>query len=71
MEITPTAAPFAYLIQDVVALTPFSADTIRRAIRQTEPDAFPPPLRAKKDSKGRLIILPKDLAEWLEALPDA
>jgi hypothetical protein len=63
--------PFAFRLADAAARTPFSVPTLRRAIQATDPTAFPPPLRAKKDSKGRLIILPRDLEEWLDSLPDA
>lgn len=48
-----------------------SADTLRKAIRATEPNAFPPPLRAKRGAKGRYLILPADLQEWAESLEDA
>lgn len=61
----------AHTVKEAAALTPFSEDTLARAIKATDPRAFPPPLRAKRDSRGRLIILDRDLDTWLESLPDA
>ncbi|MGW8565705.1 hypothetical protein [Isoptericola sp. NPDC055881] len=61
----------AMTLAEAAALTPFSVDTLRRAIRETDPTAFPPPLRAKKDSRGRQIVLTRELERWLDSLPDA
>lgn len=56
---------------EAAALTPFSSSTLRKAIRTTNPAGFPPPLRAKQDSKGRYMIRPADLQDWIDRLPDA
>ena len=61
----------ALTLTEAEAVTPFSAKTLRRAIAETDPKAFPPPLRAKKDSRGRLIVLARELERWLDSLPDA
>ena len=45
-------------------MTAMSVDTIRKAIRTTDPDAFPPPLRAKRASKGLRVLL-SDLTAWM------
>ncbi|MFC8733135.1 hypothetical protein ACFT5B_11810 [Luteimicrobium sp. NPDC057192] len=68
---TATAAPLALTLKDAADLTPFSVDTIERAVKATDPKKFPPPLRAKRDSRGRRIVLLKDLEAWLDSLPDA
>ena len=51
--------PFALTITDAVRLGPFSADTLKRAIRAGD-------LRAKRDTRGRYIILTPDFEQWLE-----
>lgn len=48
-----------------------SVDTLRRAVKATDPAAFPPPLRAKRDSKGRIFVLGVELERWANSLPDA
>src|SRR5690606_1383311 len=47
-----------------------SVATMRRAIHATDPNSFPPPLKAKKAGKGYLITA-DDLRDWLDSLPDA
>ena len=61
----------ALTVKEAAELTPFSPDTLERAIKATDPTVFPPPLPAKRDSRGRRIVLTRDLAAWLDALPDA
>jgi predicted DNA-binding transcriptional regulator AlpA len=58
-------------LPEAAALVPFSVDTLRRAVNATSPDTFPPPLRGKKDSKGRYLIRSVDLDAWIDSLPDA
>ena len=67
---TQTDAKRAYSLAEAAAQTPFSIDTLRRAIKTTDPTSFPPPLRAKKPSKG-YVILARDLDAWLDSLADA
>lgn len=56
----------AFTIASAAELKDVSRDTIRRAIRATEP----PFLRAKKVG-GRIRIAEQDLEAWWEQLPDA
>lgn len=58
-------------LRAAAAAVGFSTDTLRRAIQSTDPSAFPPPLRAKKDSKGRYSIKVVDLEAWFDSLEDA
>jgi excisionase family DNA binding protein len=60
------AAQRAFSIQQAAALKGVSQDTIRRAVRATEP----PFLRAKKIG-GRIRIGEHDLEDWWTQLPDA
>lgn len=64
-------AQLAMTLTEVAAVTPFSVKTLRRAVHETDPEAFPPPLRAKRDSRGRLIVLTSELERFLASLPDA
>lgn len=60
------AAQRAFSVQQAAELKGVSIDTIRRAVRATEP----PFLRAKKVG-GRIRISEGDLENWWEQLPDA
>lgn len=57
----------AYRIKELAEVTPYSEDTIRRAIKATDPRVFPPPLEAGKDTKGYLILA-TDAQTWLERI---
>ncbi len=51
-----------------------SPDTIKRAIRATDPDTFPPPLRAKRAGRAAnaaYLIPVTELERWVASLPDA
>ncbi len=64
----------AYSIAQAVAASGVSESTIRRAIRTTKPDEFPPPLQAHKRGSARnssIFILAEDLRAWLRSFPDA
>lgn len=66
----------AYKLASAARAYDVSLDTIRRAIRSTGADkdgnpTFPPPLRAKRDSKGALRVKAVDLEAWFESWPDA
>ncbi|HEY9249240.1 MAG TPA: helix-turn-helix domain-containing protein [Rariglobus sp.] len=65
-----TSTPMAFTLNEAAATARQSPSTIRRAIHATDPAAFPPPLKAKRDGKGYLILA-ADLNAWLESLPDA
>lgn len=56
----------AYSVQQAAEQKGVSPDTIRRAIRATEP----PFLRAKKVG-GRIRVGASDLESWWASLPDA
>lgn len=63
-------------LEEAAAQTPFSAKTLRRAIQTTGVDkdgnpTFPPPLQAKRGSRGAFVVLADDLVRWLKNLPDA
>ena len=66
-----TAAKLLLSLAEAAALTPYSETTLRRAVRATDPAAFPPPLKGKRDSKGKVTVLPRDLQAWVDSLPDA
>lgn len=59
----------AVSINTAAAMVEVSSDVIRRAVHAWDPNAFPPPLRAKKMGR-KYTILVKDLEEWWESLPD-
>lgn len=64
----------AMSLREAADETPFSPRTLERAIQATDPNSFPPPLRARKAGTARnakIIILAEDLRAWLRSLPDA
>lgn len=64
----------AYSIEQAAAEVSQSPKTIRRAIQSTDPRAFPPPLRAKRQGKAKnaaYLIGHDALMEWFHSLPDA
>ena len=66
--------PKAYTLEQAAAAAAFSVDTMRKAIKATDPQAFPPPLRAKRggtEKKPSYRVLASDLDAWLDSLPDA
>lgn len=68
----PPVGPLAYSLREAANLLPFGETTLRRAAFKPSDDGqFPPPLNAKRDSKGRLIVLRTELQRWLESLQDA
>lgn len=73
-ERTLTVLPggqLAYTLKELEAATPFSEQTWRKAIRKARDDGvFPHPCPARRDSKGRAVVLVTDALAWLEQLPD-
>lgn len=66
---TISDARLVYTVEEAADAVRQSVATIRRAIHTTDPNAFPPPLRAKRTSRKHLI--PADeLARWVASLPD-
>jgi hypothetical protein len=60
----------AYSVAEAAEAVSMSIDTIRRAMKATDPAAFPPPLRAKRTPK-KTLILAQELDRWVDSLPDA
>lgn len=55
-------------------ITGISVSQLRRAIKATDPTAFPPPLKAKRSGSGKSakqLILVSDLEAWVASFPDA
>lgn len=51
-----------------------SIDTIRRATRATDPNAFPPPLRGKRQgaaANAAVYYSTDELDRWVDSFPDA
>lgn len=65
----------AYDIRQAAEQVSVSIDTIRRAIRATDPATYPPPLKAKRtgssEKKPAYRILHADLEAWASSLKDA
>jgi predicted DNA-binding transcriptional regulator AlpA len=71
---TTGVTPALFRIAGAVEYTGQSESTIRRAVHATDPTAFPPPLKAKKQGthpKAPLQFLRRELDAWLEQFPDA
>lgn len=63
-----------YTLPEAAAEVSVSVDTLRRAIRSTDPAAYPPPLKAKNagsDKKPSYRIPHAALVAWAESLADA
>lgn len=64
----------AYRIDAAAEAAGVSADIVRKALRTTDPTAWPPPLRARRVGvavNAPHLILADDLREWLESFPEA
>lgn len=59
-----------YSVKDLADATPYSQDTIRRALRATDPTVFPPPLMGEQDQSGRWLILRAQAEDWLRAIQE-
>jgi len=66
-----TSFKLAYTVEEFADMSSTSVSTVRRALKATDPRAYPPPLSAKRDSKGKQRILHTEGQRWLESLPDA
>lgn len=60
----------AYSLKAAAEQVEQSEDTLRKAIKTTDPTSFPPPLKAKRDGK-KYLVLHSELVRWAESLPDA
>lgn len=64
----------AYSVEGAAEAVSVSPQTIRRALRSTDPKVFPPPLRAKRagsEAKPSFRILASELVRWVNSWPDA
>lgn len=67
-------ARISYRLKDAAEATGVSEDVLRRAIKATDPKAYPPPLKAKRagsDKKVTYLILGSELERWVGSLGDA
>jgi transposase len=60
----------AYSVRSAAEAIEVSEDTIRRAIKATDPNAWPPPLAAKTDGR-RIRIEAAELQRWFHSWKDA
>lgn len=63
-----------YTIPEAAEQVSVSVATIRRAIKATDPNAFPPPLRAKRVSGEKRAVYGVEhaaLMAWVDSLKDA
>lgn len=63
----------AYDLDAAAEVTSVSASLLLKAIKQQDPDAFPPPLKAKRNGHGqkaKYLILDDDLRDWLRRFPE-
>lgn len=61
-------------ISEAAAAYGVSDSTIRRALRATDPNLFPPPLKGKRKGKGEkaeITFHVTELDAWHESWPDA
>ena len=68
-----SAQKIAYTLAEAAEVVPYSIDFLRRATRTTDPNAWPPPLPAKrgKGANAKTTISHRDLEAWFDSLPDA
>lgn len=59
-----------YTLSEAAEQVGLSVPTMRRAIKSTDPQAFPPPLRAKL-AGGSYRIAHDELERWAKSLTDA
>lgn len=54
-------------LQEAVAETPYGEKTLRRAVKKVKVDEeFPPPLKSRRDRRGRIIISAEHLTAWMD-----
>lgn len=64
----------AYRLKEAAAATGVSVDLIRKALRTTDPAAWPPPLTARRignAANAPLVIEADVLREWVARFPEA
>lgn len=60
----------AMTLEEAAREASVSEKTLRRAIQSIDPNAFPPPLDAKKVGRGYRIT-DRALRAWIDSWPDA
>lgn len=66
--------PLAYRVKDAAAAASVSVDLIYKALRTTDPKAFPPPLRAVQVGtapNAPKLIEADALRAWIARFPEA
>lgn len=61
----------AYPLAEAAEIAGVAVSTLRRATKATDPKRFPPPLRAKRGTRGALLITADELVRWIDSLPEA
>ena len=64
----------AYSLPEAAKEVGVSVDVLRQAIHATDPNSFPPPLKAKRkgtEKKFSYSVAHAELERWHAALPDA
>lgn len=65
-------ARVAYRVAEAAEATGVSVDVIRRALRTTKADCFPPPLDSVRNGEApnaARLILADDLRDWIARFP--
>lgn len=58
-------------LAEAASETPYGPKVLRQAVHATDPESFPPPLKAKKGSRGEFLVTSRDLVAWVDSLKDA
>lgn len=66
---TSQPARLAYGVFEAAEATGLPVSTIRRALRATDPKAFPPPLAGKR-AGNKLLVEVDELRRWVQSLPE-
>lgn len=64
----------AYRLKEAAAATGVSVDLIRKALHTTDPEAWPPPLAARRighAANAPLVIEADVLRDWIARFPEA
>ena len=61
----------AYSVESAAEAVEVSKASIYKALVATDPNAWPPPLAAKRDGRGRYRIAADELRRWFDSWKDA
>lgn len=71
MTVTPIEVRL-FSLAEAADRTPYSEQTIRRAVKKVRDDgSFPHPMHSKRGSKGEYLIPSTSLQTWIDNLPDS